>query len=199
MAVLRVLALVVVVVLLHRATGDPSPLQAQIATVAPPTVVETPQELLAQRHLAVPVDGVPRTHLKDSFDARRGKGRRHEAIDIMAAWGTPVVAADDGRIEKISRNAGGGLALYQVDGSGRFVYYYAHLAGYAAGLREGQPVRRGEVIAYVGATGNASPAAPHLHFAIMLFTPQLRWRGAQLLNPYPALAQQDETVAVHVR
>jgi murein DD-endopeptidase MepM/ murein hydrolase activator NlpD len=203
MAASRVSWLLLVLVLLHSSTGEPWRLQAtptpiQPAIVAPPKA-ETPEELLARRRLAVPVAGVARTRLKDSFHSQRGKGRRHEAIDIMAPWGTPVVAADDGHIEKISRNAGGGLALYQVDGSGRFVYYYAHLAGYADGLSEGQQVRRGDVIAYVGATGNASPTAPHLHFAVMLFTPQRRWRGAQVLNPYPALANEDPTVAVNVR
>ncbi|MBC5782312.1 M23 family metallopeptidase [Ramlibacter sp. USB13] len=192
--------LLLVVVLLHSTTGEPwrreaPPAPAQPSAVAEP-VAPTPEELLAQRRLAVPVQGVLRTRLKDSFHGRRGKGRRHEAIDIMAPWGTPVVAADDGRIEKISRNAGGGLALYQADDSGRFVYYYAHLAGYADGLREGQQVRRGDVIAYVGATGNASPTAPHLHFAVMLHTPRLRWRDAQMVNPYPALAHEADAVAV---
>jgi peptidoglycan LD-endopeptidase LytH len=203
MAVPRVSWLLVVLVLLHSSTGEPwrpapqpAPRQADVAA---PAREAMPEELLAQRRLAVPVRGVARTRLQDSFRTARGKGRRHEAIDIMAPWGTPVLAADDGRIEKISRNAAGGLALYQLDASGRFVYYYAHLAGYADGLAEGQQVRRGQVIAYVGATGNASATAPHLHFAVMLFTPQRRWRDAQVLNPYPALAREEETVAVRAR
>lgn len=204
MAVPRVLWLLAMLVLLNSSTDgpwrfEPPPAPQQPDVAVAPAIPATPEELLAQRRLAVPVEGVARTRLQDSFHTRRGKGRRHEAIDIMAPWGTPVVAADDGRIEKISRNAAGGLAVYQVDASGRFVYYYAHLAGYADGLAEGQPVRRGEVIAYVGATGNASPTAPHLHFAVMLLTPHRRWLGAQVLNPYPALAREDETVAVRVR
>lgn len=203
MAASRVPLLLVVAVLLHASTGEPwrprvEPASLQPAIVAP-AIPATPEELLAQRRLAVPVEGVARARLKDTFHNRRSKGRRHEAIDIMAPWGTPVVAADDGHIEKISRNAGGGLAVYQVDGSGRFVYYYAHLAGYAEGLREGQQVRKGDVIAFVGATGNASPTAPHLHFAVLLFTPRFRWRGAQVLNPYPALAHEDQAVALQDR
>ena len=116
----------------------------------------------------------------------------HRAIDIMAPWGTPVLAADDGHVTKVSSNRGGGLAVYQADASGRFLYYYAHLAGYAEGLHDGQPVRRGEVIGYVGATGNAPDHAPHLHFAVQYTDNAKRWarlwgRG-EAVNPYAALA-----------
>jgi murein DD-endopeptidase MepM/ murein hydrolase activator NlpD len=192
----RGLSLVAVFVLLHSSSDEL--LLAPPAAPAPPpgaTPAEprppTSGELLARRRLVVPVAGTPPSRLQDSFEARRGKGRRHEAIDIMAPWGTPVLAADDGRIEKITSNRGGGLTLYQVDPSGRFVYYYAHLAGYAEGLKEGQAVRRGDVIAYVGATGNADRKAPHLHFAVLLLTTQKRWWGGEAINPYPALAQAE--------
>lgn len=153
----------------------------------------TPQELLAARRLLVPVQGVPRTRLHDSYEARRGKGRRHRAIDIMAPLGTPVLAADDGRVEKIARNRAGGLTLYQVDASGQFVYYYAHLDGYVGSLREGQEVRRGEMLGYVGQTGNAT--TPHLHFQVMLVARQRRWWGGEPINPYEALAQGQEATA----
>jgi murein DD-endopeptidase MepM/ murein hydrolase activator NlpD len=151
-------------------------------------------DLLAARQLAVPVQGVPRSQLRDTFEDGRGKGRRHQAIDIMAPRGTPVLAADDGRVAKISSNRGGGLSAYLVDPSGRLVYYYAHLDGYAPGLQEGQAVRRGDVIGYVGTTGNAPESAPHLHFAVMLLSHERRWWGGEAVNPYAALAG-DQTVA----
>lgn len=143
--------------------------------------------LLASRHLAVPVEGVRPAQLRDTFEESRGKGRLHKAIDIMAPWGTPVLAADDGTVTKISSNRAGGLALFQTDASGRFVYYYAHLAGYAEGLRDGQAVKRGDLIGYVGATGNAPDHAPHLHFAVQLVQSDGRFWKGEVLNPYPAL------------
>ena len=191
----RALSLLAVLVLLHSSTDEllrapaDAPVPAPSAAITDDAKPPTPGELLSRRRLVVPVAGTPPTKLQDSFEARRGKGRKHEAIDIMAPWGTPVLAADDGRIEKITSNRGGGLTLYQVDPSGRFVYYYAHLAGYAEGLKEGQVVRRGDLIPYVGATGNASRDAPHLHFAVLLLTTQKRWWGGEAVNPYPALAQ----------
>lgn len=188
-----VLLLLGLVVLLHSSSSlllrAPAPAAAPPVVAAPPAAVPpTPQDLLANRRLVVPVQGVARGKLHDSFDDKRSMGRKHQAIDIMAPWGTPVLAADDGKIAKITSNRGGGLTLYQVDPSGRFVYYYAHLGGYADGLQEGQAVRRGDVIAYVGATGNAQTNAPHLHFAVLLLTRERRWWGGEALNPYPALA-----------
>ena len=142
---------------------------------------------LAGRRLVVPVDGVHPSQLRDTFDDGRGPGRRHQAIDIMAPRGTQVLAADDGRVAKISSNRGGGLSAYLVDPSGRLVYYYAHLDGYAPGLREGQAVQRGDLIGYVGSTGNAPESAPHLHFAVLLLAAEKRWWGGEALNPYAAL------------
>jgi len=201
MEVLRlVLLLPAVLVLLHASIATrelpppavrPAPPAALPQAAAPPT----PDDLLAQRRLAVPVQGVQRARLQDTFTDSRSRGRQHKAIDIMAPWGTPVLAADDGRLAKISRNRGGGLSLYQVDGSGRFVYYYAHLAGYADGLREGQPLRRGDLIGYVGTTGNAPETAPHLHFAVMVLQGEKRWWGGQALNPYDALVREDPVLA----
>lgn len=193
MEVLRlVLLLPVLLVLLHASISQrelpaPAPLPAPLpkGTAAP-----TPAELLAQRRLVVPVKGIARTQLKDNFGEARSRGRQHKAIDIMAPWGTPVLAADEGRVAKISRNRGGGLSVYQVDGSGRFVYYYAHLAGYADGLREGQALQRGDLIGYVGTTGNAPDSAPHLHFAVMLLKGENRWWGGEAVNPYEALTSQ---------
>ena len=106
----------------------------------------------------------------------------------MAPRRTPVLAVDDGMIAKLfNSRGGGGLTIYQFDPSEIFCYYYAHLDGYAPGLREGQAVRRGEIIGYVGSTGNASPDAPHLHFAIFRLTPERQWWKGEPINPYPVL------------
>lgn len=193
MEVLRlVLLLPVLLVLLHASISQPElPAPAPLPAPLPKgTAAPTPAELLAQRRLVVPVKGIARTQLKDNFGEARSRGRQHKAIDIMAPWGTPVLAADEGRVAKISRNRGGGLSVYQVDGSGRFVYYYAHLAGYADGLREGQALQRGDLIGYVGTTGNAPDSAPHLHFAVMLLKGENRWWGGEAVNPYEALTSQ---------
>lgn len=199
MAHARVLLPVFLGVLLHSSSGKltlpalvppPAPVQAQPAPKVPPTA----SELLAKRRLLVPVQGVRRSQLRDTFEAKRGVGRKHGAIDIMAPWGSPVLAADDGRLAKIASNRGGGLTLYQVDASGRFVYYYAHLTGYAEGLREGQHLRRGDVIGYVGTTGNAPKNAPHLHFQVMVLAQEKRWWGGEAVNPYQALAQEPEVM-----
>jgi murein DD-endopeptidase MepM/ murein hydrolase activator NlpD len=179
----------------RQAASPPALKQPPPAAVPPAERAAAASELLAARRLVVPVQGVARSRVQDNFADLRGKGRRHNAIDIMAPWGTPVLAADDGKVAKVSRNRAGGLALYQVDTSGRFVYYYAHLAGYADGLREGQAVERGEVIGYVGTTGNAPESAPHLHFAVQLMQREGRWWKGEVVNPYEALTQAGEVTA----
>jgi peptidoglycan LD-endopeptidase LytH len=179
----------------------PSPAQAKSRARAAAKAKDAPPprdpqaEVLASRRLGVPVQGVRPAQLRDTFHDRRGATRSHQAIDIMAPWGTPVLAADDGKVVKITSNRGGGLTLYQVDDSGRLVYYYAHLAGYADDLKEGQRVRRGDVIAFVGATGNAPATAPHLHFAVLLLARERRWWGGEALNPYAALTSDDAVTA----
>lgn len=178
------------------AAAPPEPPPPRLATAprprattpAPDKTERASMDLLAGRRLIVPVDGVHPSQLRDTFHAGRGPGRRHQAIDIMAPRGTRVLAADDGRVAKISSNRGGGLSAYLVDPSGRLVYYYAHLDGYAPGLEEGQAVRRGQLIGYVGSTGNAPESAPHLHFAVLLVAQERRWWGGEALNPYAALA-----------
>ena len=110
--------------------------------------------------LLIPVQGVRAGELQDTFTDARSEGRLHDAIDIMAPSGTPVLAVADGTIEKLFDSQRGGLTIYQFEPGGRLAYYYAHLQRYADGLAEGQPVRRGQVIGYVGSTGNADPAAP---------------------------------------
>ncbi len=137
--------------------------------------------------LLVPVQGVRATDLHDTFgDARSGE-RMHEALDIMAPAGTPVLAVADGRVEKLFTSERGGLTVYQFEPTGRWCYYYAHLQSYAPGLAEGRQLKRGEVIGYVGSSGNADPAAPHLHFAVFALTPEKQWWTGTALNPYPML------------
>lgn len=137
--------------------------------------------------LAMPVRGVDPATLVDSFADGRG-GRRHHAIDIMAPRGTPVVAATDGVVVRIARQLLGGNYVVQSDTEGARAYLYAHLDRFAKGLREGATVRQGDVLGYVGSTGNAPPNAPHLHFAVYAMKPGGRWWRGKPLNPFPLLA-----------
>lgn len=140
--------------------------------------------------LAIPVVGVKQADLVDTYtQARAGGARRHDAIDIMAPTGRPVVAAAPGRVEKLFfSQGGGGITAYVRSDDGRWIYYYAHLSAYAPGLREGQRLRRGAPVGYVGASGNANPAGPHLHFAINRMEPGEKWWQGTPINPYPLLA-----------
>lgn len=140
--------------------------------------------------LAIPVVGIRAAHLSDTFSqARAGGARRHDAIDIMAPTGRPVVAAAPGRVEKIFfSRGGGGNSVYIRSNDGRWIYYYAHLSAYAPGLREGKRMLRGAPVGYVGASGNADPAGPHLHFAIHRMEPGEKWSQGAAINPYPLLA-----------
>jgi murein DD-endopeptidase MepM/ murein hydrolase activator NlpD len=144
-------------------------------------------EILRHRDLEIPVDGVHRKDLHDTFAETRSGTRPHEALDILAERHTPVKAVEDGTVEKLFTSKAGGLTIYQFDPTGTFCYYYAHLNAYAAGLREGQRVHKDDVIGYVGSTGNASPDAPHLHFAIFRLTPERKWWKGEPINPYPVL------------
>ncbi len=139
--------------------------------------------------LLIPVAGITPTQLQDTFHDMRGTARSHEAIDIMAALKTPVFAVDDGTLVKLFDSKPGGLTLYQYDPSSTFAYYYAHLDGYAAGLVEGQAIKRGDLLGYVGVTGNADPLAPHLHFAVFVLGPEKRWWKGTAINPYPLFAR----------
>lgn len=140
--------------------------------------------------LAIPVVGVKPDELVDTYtQARAGGARRHDAIDIMAPVGRPVVAAAPGKVEKLFISpGGGGTTAYVRSDDGRWSYYYAHLSAYAPGLREGQRVRRGTPIGFVGFSGNASPDGPHLHFAINRMQVGEKWHQGTPINPYPLLA-----------
>lgn len=140
---------------------------------------------LRQRSLLIPVASVQASDLQDTYlQARGGGAREHEALDIAAPRGTPVFAVEDGSIAKKFTSQPGGLTVYQFDKAREFAYYYAHLDSYAQDLREGMPVRKGQVIGYVGSTGNATPEAPHLHFAIFRLGPEQRWWRGTPLNPF---------------
>jgi murein DD-endopeptidase MepM/ murein hydrolase activator NlpD len=143
---------------------------------------------LIEGGVIVPVAGISVDNLRDNYLQMRGGGTRtHNAIDIMAPRGTPVVAAVDGTIRKLFTSAGGGLSIYQFDQREDRVYYYAHLDRYASGISEGMFVKQGTVIGTVGTTGNAAPDAPHLHFAIETLRPDKAWSKGTPMNPYPIL------------
>jgi peptidoglycan LD-endopeptidase LytH len=166
---------------------EPAPMpQAQPGPVAPHEP-EAARDPLAARGLAIPVRGVEPRDLRDNFSSRRGK-RAHNALDIMAPRGTPVVAADDGRVARVYHHPLGGLSVYQYDPREEFAYYYAHMDRFAEDLREGRVLRRGEVLGYVGTTGNASPTAPHLHFAVYRLGADRKWWRGKPVNPYPYLS-----------
>jgi len=151
---------------------------------SPAAAVSTPADGNA---LLLPVQGITAAQLQDTFTDARSEGRVHDAIDILAPAGTPVLAVADGTIEKLFNSDRGGLTVYQFEPGGRYCYYYAHLERYADGLAEKQTVTRGQVIGYVGSTGNASPEAPHLHFEIHTLGPEKQWWKGASLNPYPVL------------
>jgi murein DD-endopeptidase MepM/ murein hydrolase activator NlpD len=153
--------------------------------IVPPPVTQEDYERLRARELAVPVIGVAREDLHDSFDDLRGL-RQHEGIDLAAPAGTPVVAVDDGTIAKLFVSDAGGNTVYLFDPSATYAYYYAHLDRYADGLHEVQVVKRGDLIGYVGMTGNAGETA-HLHFAISKLGPEKRWWEGTPINPYLVL------------
>lgn len=153
------------------------------------TVTDDDLDYIEARGLLIPVANVTARQLRDTFNQARGEARRHDAIDIMAPQGTPVLAATDGTVIKLFRSDMGGITLYQLDPSRRYVYYYAHLMGYAEGIAEGSRLRRGDVIAYVGNTGNAGAGKYHLHFSISKLRSPHQWSGGDPINPYPFLVR----------
>lgn len=142
---------------------------------------------LQRRHLIVPVEGVSADQLTRTFSSERSGGREHEAIDILAPRNTPVRAVEAGHIAKLFFSKAGGITVYQFDPSEQYCYYYAHLERYAAGLKEGDRVAQGQVVGYVGTTGNAPENTPHLHFAIFRLTPEKHWWEGTAIDPYDVL------------
>ncbi len=176
------------------APAQPTPAPATPAPSAPVTPAPPPPAgpvysggSLDGRSLVVPVQGIRPDQIQNTFDDLRGGGRMHEALDIMAPRNTPVVAVEDGRIAKLFTSAQGGLTIYQFDPGETHSYYYAHLERYADGLKEGDRVRRGQVLGYVGTSGNAAPDGPHLHFAIFRLNEQKSWWEGTPVNPYTVL------------
>jgi murein DD-endopeptidase MepM/ murein hydrolase activator NlpD len=161
------------------------PLRPSTAAAPPAANLPAPQP----GKLMVPVEGMALANIKDNFDQPRGSERHHEALDIMAPKGTRVVAAADGKVAKLFTSKPGGLTVYEFDPTEKYAYYYAHLDRYADGLQEGAVIKRGDTIGYVGATGNADPNAPHLHFAVFELTPEKQWWKGTPVNPYPLLTQ----------
>lgn len=135
-----------------------------------------------------PIEGLRARDFHNNFSERRGD-KPHEAIDIMESLGTPVHAVVSGTIARLFLSKPGGNTIYEFDDHQVFCYYYAHLDRYAGGLQEGMHVTAGEVIGYVGSTGNASFFAPHLHFTIFRLGPEKRWWQGEAVNPYPFLLE----------
>ena len=138
-----------------------------------------------RRHgLRLPIDDADVDAMKGGFEEGRSGGRPHEAVDILAPRNTPIHAVENGTVAKLFESKAGGTTIYQYDPSGRFCYYYAHLERYASGLHDGQRVSRGDVIGYVGTSGNAPPNTPHLHFAVFELDADRHWWKGRAIDPY---------------
>jgi len=176
----------------NESTGEPlgtvSAGPPRVAAVSPTaeTIGADPIAVLRRHDLRLPLeDDVDVDDWKGHFAQRRGGGARgHEAVDILAPRHTPVVAVEDGTIARLFNSKAGGITIYQFDPTEQFCYYYAHLQRYVPGLHDGQRISKGEVIGYVGTTGNASPNTPHLHFAIFQLTDAKRWWEGRPIDPY---------------
>lgn len=160
---------------------------AVLASKPPPRFEGDPVADLRDRQLLVPVLGVARTQLRASFDEQRGSDRKHEALDILADRHTPVIAVEAGTIARLFSSERGGITVYQFDPTTSYVYYYAHLERYAAGLEEGARVNAGQVLGYVGTSGNAPKDTPHLHFAIFKLSEKKRWWEGAPIDPFVVL------------
>jgi len=149
-------------------------------------------EYLRERHLVVPVANGRPEQITDSFDEPREGSRRHRAIDIVAPRGTPVLAADDGKVLRVSWNNAGGNTVYTVDPDSRLVYYYAHLDRYRDSLVAGMPLLKGDTIGFVGTTGNAPKDIPHLHFQVMRMPRDGKYWNGEAINPFAMLRAEAE-------
>lgn len=171
------------------AIADTAAPRSALAVAQPGASTRLPRDtsdelrVLASR-LIIPVEGVVASQLRDTYtDAR--SGHTHEALDIMAPRGTPVLSAADGRLLKLFKSVAGGNMVYAADPSDRFILMYGHLDSYAPGLVEGMPLEQGQLLGYVGSTGDAAPGAPHLHFAIAMGHPSVAWWKGEPVNPFP--------------
>lgn len=153
---------------------------------------EADVEYVRSRKLLLPVAAIRPDQLSDSFDEPRDGSRRHHAIDILAPRGTPVLAADDGRILRVSWNNAGGNTIYATDADSRIVYYYAHLDHYHEGLAAGMQIAKGDTLGFVGTTGNAPKDIPHLHFQIMRMPHDGKYWNGDPIDPFPILRSEGE-------
>lgn len=179
-------------------SGEASQTSLAVAPAARPNastrsiIGADPVSELRQRHLRLPLTSVDVEALKGSFSEGRDRGKRpHEAVDIMAPRNTPIQAVEDGVIAKLFLSKAGGLTVYQFDPSQDYCYYYAHLEKYESGLKEGMKVRAGDRLGYVGSSGNASPNAPHLHFAIFRLTDAHHWWQGTPIDPYSVFSKRE--------
>ena len=174
------------------ASPTPPPLDIHSPNEPPRSLPNPPADLtdydrLRSRDLAIPVQGLTPRDIKDNFAELRGT-RPHEAIDMLAPRGTPVVAVAEGTVKKLFTSAAGGLTVYEFDPDGTYSYYYAHLDRYAEGLVEGKHLSKGDLVGYVGTSGNAPANTPHLHFTIFRLGPEKHWWEGTPINPYPLWA-----------
>ena len=165
------------------------PLRPTQQEIPMPSDVATEGASKSSAKLMIPVEGIKLSQLSDNFDQPRGKERHHEALDIMAPKGTKVVAVADGKVVKLFNSKPGGLTVYQFDPTEKYAYYYAHLDRYAEGVKEGSVLKRGDLVGYVGVTGNSDPKAPHLHFAVVELTPKKEWWKGTPVNPFPLMGE----------
>ena len=161
--------------------------------IAEPPARDPALESLRERGLLVPVKGIFASQIPDTYDSPRDGARVHNAQDILAKRGTPVLAADDGSIIHVGKNTLGGNVIWTTDPSRRFAFYYAHLDHYAKGLHDGQQIARGDVLGYVGTTGNAPKDTPHLHFQVVRIVTGKRYSDGPPLNPLPLFTQMGIT------
>jgi murein DD-endopeptidase MepM/ murein hydrolase activator NlpD len=168
---------------------EPAPVAPPASAVVAPPAKEFGEEVetLRARSLTLPVQGIKRDDLRDTFNEMRGSTRRHEALDVLAPRNTPILAVEDGKIARLFLSDAGGITIYHTDPTETYCYYYAHLERYADGLKEGDSIKRGQVIGYVGTTGNAPRDTPHLHFAIFKMTDEKKWWQGTAIDPYSVL------------
>ena len=158
------------------------------AVMEPSARIAIALDRLREKQLVIPVAGVGPSRIEDTFSAGRDGGeRQHNAVDILAPRNTPVIAADDGMILRMSTNALGGITIYAADRDQAFVYYYAHLDHYQRGVSPGQSIQKGDTLGFVGTTGNAPKDVPHLHFQIMIWPSDGKWWNGEPVNPFPVL------------
>ena len=171
-------------IVIAAAPPRPAPAAIEATPAAPPPA--PPAATTGSSSMRLPIDGMNVDVLRGGFTEKRGE-HRHEAVDILAPRNTPVHAVQNGSIAKLFVSRQGGNTIYQFDASGRLCYYYAHLERYADGLKDGDQVVQGQVIGYVGTTGNAPPNTPHLHFAVFQLDEDRRWWKGQAIDPFPIL------------